>query len=211
MSDTLGEPRDQAVSTISAILMRLCDSSGATAAALVDGSGETVDYAGRLSPFDARIAAAELRLVLHLLEASKAASFRGAHQLSIRAKERSFVAVALSEGYAIVLVLPRRAWSVSPRALAEAGQELELETSLFPLFRHDTASWSRVEVKTSGRKGRPEAVWHEGGWRQLTILGRFQSRDLAHREVGYLTRLPSGSELLLVREPLNRWFAGRPR
>jgi hypothetical protein len=203
--------RDQAASTISAILMRLCDSSGALAAALVDGGGETVDYAGRLSPFDTRIAAAEWRLVLGLLEASRAAAFQRTHELLVRAKDRSYAALALSDGYALVLVLPRRAWSVSRRALAEAGQELKVETQLTPLFCQDGATWVRVEVRTNGPKRRPEAIWHEGGWRPLTLVGRFQSRDLARREVGYLTRLPTGTELLLVREPLGRWFAGRPR
>ena len=63
--------RDQLASPFSAILQRLCESCGAQAAALVDAEGETVDYAGRVAPFDARVAAAEWRLVLAEIEASK--------------------------------------------------------------------------------------------------------------------------------------------
>ena len=56
--------RDQEASPFSAILWRLCEGCSAHAAALVDKEGETVDYAGRISPYEIRVAAAELRLVL---------------------------------------------------------------------------------------------------------------------------------------------------
>lgn len=202
--------RDQAASTISAILMRLCDSTGAHAVALVDGEGETVDYAGRLSPFDTRLAAAEWRLVLTLLESSRTGALCSTQELAIRAKERSYVAFALSDGYALLLVLPRFMFSVSRRALIEASHELEQETNLkAPIGKAE--HWQRVEVRTTAPNQRPDAVWYEGGWRPLTIFGRLQSRDLARRETGYFTRLPNGDDLLLVREPLGRWFAARPR
>src|SRR5690606_6550743 len=55
--------RDQALSTFAATLGRLCDVLPAQAAALVDGEGETVDYAGRLIPYETRVAAAEWQLV----------------------------------------------------------------------------------------------------------------------------------------------------
>jgi hypothetical protein len=204
--------RDQAASAISAILMRLCESSSALAVALVDAEGETVDYAGRLSPFDTRVAAAEWRLVLSLLEDSRVPEFRSTHELLIKGRGHSFAVRSLTDGYALVFVLPRHFFSISRRALAEAVHELEIETNLSLVGRHDGAQWLRVEVRTAARnEHRPEAVWYEGGWRRVTIVGRFQSHDLARREVGYLTRLPTGAELLLVREPLGRWFAGRPR
>jgi hypothetical protein len=202
--------RDQAASAISAILMRLCESTSAVAVALVDGEGETVDYAGRLSPFDTRIAAAEWRLVLALLESSRIAAFRSTEELRIRTKQRTFVALALSDGYALILVLPRFMFSVSRRALIEASHELEHETNLTAPWRN-AEHWIRVELRTAPPNERPDVVWYEGGWRRITIVGRLQSRDLARRETGYLTRLPNGDDLLLVREPLGRWFAARPR
>jgi hypothetical protein len=201
--------RDQAASAISAILMRLCESSGALAVALVDGEGETVDYAGKLSPFDTRVAAAEWRLVLKLLQTSRIAAFHDTQEMLVRARDRSYGAFALSEGYALVLVLPRFMFSLSRRALVEASHELEAETSLsapFPKSEH----WVRVEVRTTP-SGRPDTVWYEGGWLRITIVGRLQSHDLSRGETGYFTRLSSGADLLLVRERLGRWFAGRPR
>lgn len=210
MSAGHGGSRDQAASRISAILMRLCDSAGAHGVALVDPEGETVDYAGRLPPFDTRVAAAEWRLVLGLLEACRSPALRGTHELSIRARRQSFCVFALSDGYALVLVLPRYGGSVSRRALAEAGHELEVETGLAPRFARDREKWVRVEVRASKNR-RPEAIWYEGGWRPLTIVGRFDSGERQPRERGYLTRLPTGVELLLVREALGRWFAGRTR
>jgi hypothetical protein len=59
-----GAVRDQSDSAFSAILGQLCDDCGALAAALVDGEGETVDYAGLLSPYEIKVAAAEWRIVL---------------------------------------------------------------------------------------------------------------------------------------------------
>jgi hypothetical protein len=202
--------RDQAASAISAILMRLCESSGALAVALVDGEGETVDYAGRLSPFDSRVAAAEWRLVLKLLQTSRVPAFRTTHELLVRSRDRSYGALALSDGYALLLVLPRFMFSLSRRALVEAGHELEAETGLsapFPKSEH----WIRVEVRTTPPNERPDAVWYEGGWRVVTVVGRLQSHDLARGEDGYFTRLANGADLILVRERLGRWFAGRPR
>jgi len=54
---------------------------------------------------------------------------------------------------------------------------------------------------------RPDAVWLNGSWQAVTVLGRYRSGDLARRERGYLARLSTGAEFSLVREPLGFWFA----
>jgi len=203
--------RDQAASAISAILMRLCESSGALAVALVDSEGETVDYAGALPPFDTRVAAAEWRLVLATLEESRVEALRATHEMLIRGRTRSYAALGLSDGYALVFALPRHMFSVSYRALDEAARELEKETNLTSRFRRDPSLWIRVEVRpTADNQRRPEALWHEGGWRALTVVGKLNPKDLGRGDVGYFARLSNGDDLLLVREPLGRWFAGRP-
>jgi hypothetical protein len=201
--------RDQEASPFSAILMRLCESTGGVAAALVDKEGETVDYAGRIEPFEVRIAAAELRL---LLEVARASTIPGAttHQFCIRTNRRSFMLVGLSDGYAIVLQLVRGAFGVSPRALAQAIRELEQEAGLSWLTRpaRERTRWTRVTVRTNpADRRRPQALWLEGAWSDILILGRYRSSDLARREVGYLARLSNGAEITLVREPLGHWFA----
>jgi hypothetical protein len=203
--------RDQAASRISAILMRLCESSGALGVALVDGEGETVDYAGGLSPFDTRVAAAEWRLVLTILEESRLEALHATHEMRIRSRGRSYAALGLSDGYVLVFVLPRHSFSISYRALDEAARELESETGLSPRFRPDPSQWVRVEVRPSEENpSRPDALWHEGGWRVVTVVGKLHPKDLTRGEVGYFARLSNGDDLLLVREPLGRWFAGRP-
>lgn len=212
MSTDSAPARDQAASRISAILMRLCESSGALAVALVDGEGETVDYAGALPPFDTRVAAAEWRLVLTILDESRLESLRATHEMRIRAGGRSFAAVGLSDGYVLVFALPRHCFSLSYRALDEAARELESETGLSPRFHPDPSQWVGVEVRpSSDNQHRPEAVWHEGGWRAVTVVGKLHPKDLRRGEVGYFARSWNGDDLLLVREPLGRWFAGRPR
>src|ERR1700730_10328586 len=65
-------PRDQEASTFAAILNDLVVRlPGAFAAALVDGEGETVDYGGKVDPFDAKINAAHWRLVLAELSSTQ--------------------------------------------------------------------------------------------------------------------------------------------
>ena len=206
-----GVGRDQAASAFSAILMRFCESTDATGAALVDSEGETVDYAGALNPFDIKVAAAEWRLVLRTLLRSKVPSWPETRTLLVRAELHSYAIVPMSEGYALVAALPRHCLKLSRRAVDEALREIALEAGWQRLQRAgvEHERWTRVQVRTNPLDAlRPEAVWHQGAWCRLEILGRYapggQSR---RREVGFRARLPTGVEISLVREPLDRWFA----
>jgi hypothetical protein len=201
--------RDQYASRFSAILMRLCDATGAFAAALVDPDGETVDYAGTIDPFQVKVAAAEWQIALRLARESPIPWWTGTQLLSYRGGRRSFAAVALDEGYVIVVVLLRHTLTLSWRALCEAVRDISSEAGLsVPLaFGAEKARWTRVEVRTAGADPRrPEALWRDGSWAALTILGRYQKRG-AVPEIGYRARLASGAEVTLVREPLGRWYA----
>jgi hypothetical protein len=217
-------PRDQAVSSFSATLLRLCDATGAVGATLVDGQGETVDYAGYLEPYALKVMAAEWRIVLEYLRHSERFDFTDVREFVVRARAKSFALVALSEGYALVLELPRRAFSFSRRAVAEAVRELELEAGL-PASNAmgQNERWSKLEVRTAPTdKRRPEAVWFKGAWHPVTILGRYsiatQTNSIPpsltpktpakHAEArGYRARLATGHEFALVRENTGRWFA----
>src|SRR5690606_22337229 len=88
--------RDQHACPFRAVLMRLCDGTGARAAPPVDQEGETVDYAGTVEPFEVKIAAAEWQLVLATLERSQVADWRDTRLLVVRSARRSFAAMALS-------------------------------------------------------------------------------------------------------------------
>ena len=200
--------RDQDASPFSAILWRLCEGCSAHAAALVDREGETVDYAGRISPYEIRVAAAELRLVLAFTQSAQVPGFAEVSEIRVRTGRRSYAIIGLGDGYAIVLVLLRHSFTVSPRAVLQATRELESEAGITSVLRPGGTRWSRVEVRASAADARrPDAVWLNGVWQAVTVLGRYRSGDLARRERGYLARLSSGAEFSLVREPLGFWFA----
>ena len=200
--------RDQGASPFSAILRRLCEGCSAHAAALVDKEGETVDYAGRISPYEIRVAAAELRLVLAFTRTADVPGFSLVNEIRIRTGTRSYAIVGLGDGYAIVLELVRHSFSLSARALLQATRELEFEAGIESVLRPGGTRWLRVEVRPSSLDARrPEAVWLDGAWQAVTVLGRYRTGDLARREHGYLARLANGAEFSLVREPLGFWFA----
>ena len=201
--------RDQAASSFSGILMALCDATGALGAVLVDREGETVDYAGYLDPFALKVAAAEWRLVLNVAREVPHPHYKATDAILVRGKNKSFAIVGLSAGYAIVVELPRRCFGLSARAVAEAVRAVEIEASLgAPDEMPASERWLRVEVKTTaGDRRRPEAVWLEGSWRPLVILGRHGGTVPSRREIAYRARLPSGLEFTLVRESSGHWFA----
>lgn len=204
-----GAARDQSDSPFSAILGRLCDDSGALAAALVDSEGETVDYAGLLSPYEIKVAAAEWRIVLTVVHESRLPGFRHVTGMTVRGQTRSFLIEAMPDGYAIAMCLPRHGFNVSRRALAQAMRELGQEAGLTLPEARTQLNWARVQVRTPAESRllrRPDAIWLKGEWSPLTILGRYQARDLSRSELGYLARLSSGAEVFLVREALGVWF-----
>jgi hypothetical protein len=202
-------PRDQAASSFSGILMALCEGTGALGAALVDRGGETVDYAGYLDPFNMKVAAAEWRLVLELVRDVPHPSYRETNGILIRARNKSFAVVGISTGYAIVVALPRRAFGLSARAVAEAVRAIELEAQLATAEETPASErWFRVEVRTvPNDPRRPEAIWLEGSWRPLVILGRHGGRSATRGEAAFRARLPTGLEFNLVRERSGHWFA----
>jgi hypothetical protein len=202
--------RDQEASTFSATLLRLCDTTGALGATLVDPQGEAVDYAGYLAPYTLKVMAAEWRIVLDALRAMRRLGIGQVEEFVVRAQRQSFALVALAEGYALVLDLPRGVFSFSRRAVIEAIRELEQEAGLPPSSTTSRSEhWAKVEVRTvPGDRRRPEAVWFQGSWRPVIILGRYRDPLRAGSAVGYRARLTSGHEFALVREPMGLWFAG---
>ena len=202
-------PRDQAASVFSSALLRLCEDTGATAAALVDAEGETVDYAGALDPFDIKVTAAEWRLVFAHLVQSRISHATNMHELFIRAQTCSYALVALDSGYAIVLQLVRHCSSLSTRALGEAVLDISREAGLtIPPHFTGVERWRRVAVRcTRDDPMRPRWVWHGGSWREVSVLGLYRDRDFQRRDLGFRARLTNGAEFFLVREPLGRWYA----
>jgi hypothetical protein len=191
-------------------LQRLCEGTGALGATLVDHQGEAVDYGGYLDPFQLRVMAAEWRIVLDVLRSTTKLGLSDAHEFVVRARAKSFALVALAEGYALVVALPRHAFSLSRRALIEAIRDIEVEAGLpRSAWTRSGERWAKLEVRTSPETPRrPSEVWLEGSWRAVTILGRYSEAVGRQRAVAYRVRLPTGHEFALVREPLGIWFAG---
>lgn len=178
-------PRDQEASAFSAILMRLCEATHATGVALVDQGGETVDYAGYRDPFTLRVMAAEWQIVLDAAHAVRRPGFEDVNAITVRAAKASYAVIAMTEGYALVLELPRRGFELSRRAVTEAAHAIEREADLPTSIARGAERWSRVEVQTvPGDRFRPAAMWLEGAWQPVTVLGRHHPAKPGPRPLG---------------------------
>ena len=197
--------RDQHPTVFTEILRVFLDAvPGATAAVLVDGEGETVDYASELVPFYARVAAAHLRIVTGDVQRALDPSHGSTHEITIRCKGRTFFVRSLPDGYALVVVLKRRAFSISPRALAIAERDLSKEAG-WPAPAPQSPFWHPIEVEPSAtNRTRPHRVRVQSSWQSVDVLGALVG--LRHQR-GYRCRLASGAELTLIREAGGAWYA----
>lgn len=170
---------------------------GAYAAALVDNEGETVDYTGLADPFDVKVAAAHIRICLHELERYGALGLP--RWIVIRGAKKSLIARALADGYALVVLLRRRAgFTASRRAFAACARALAAEAGW--RINDDEPIWYPVVVE-SDRRGRPRRVSDA----PVEVLGAVMG--LPSRERGFRVRTEGGTELTLVRESRNCWYA----
>ena len=200
-------PRDQDRSPFTHILEELLAASpGATATALVDFEGETVDYAGRLDPFEVKVAAATWIMSLSELPARGPAG--ELRQLTLRARRRSYVVRPLQENYAVVVVLhAQAAFAVSTRAIEQAVAALSAEAGWQISRNRDQTQWFHVSVETDQRdRRRPARLKVGAGWEPIEVMGALVG--LGPREKGFRVRLTTtGAEMMLVRERLGEWFA----
>lgn len=192
--------RDMDVTTFAKILGDLLTRvPGAFASALVDLGGETVDYAGVGDPFDVKVAAAHVRILLNDLEELGAL---GVPQwIIVRGAKRSFVGRRLPEGYAVVVMLRRRAgFTASERAFAACERALAAEAGWTPVDARPR--WFPVRVQVD-RRGRPTLVGSPPV--PVEVFGAVMG--LPRRERGFRVRTSTGSELTLVREAGHAWYA----
>lgn len=192
--------RDTDATAFTVILQSFLESVvGVMGAALVDGQGETVDYAGAGDPFDLRVAAAHLQILVQGI--SRFGALGEPTWLVIRGSQKSFAATSLPDGYALILVLrPRAAFAISMRALSVCLRALAVEAGWDAPLR-PKRTWSPVSV-TVDHRGRPVRI---GDDIAVEVLGALMG--LSVRERGFRVRTAAGSELMLVREPRNRWYS----
>jgi len=128
---------------------------GAIAAALVDSGGETVDYAGKHDIFELKVFAAHFRILLG--EASALTAGAEVTRLMVRGRKRAVLALRAPDGYAVVVVLRRRAGfapqETSVRVLMEALAAEAGWASVEP------SGWAEGSVRRGGR-GRPVVGLH---------------------------------------------------
>lgn len=199
--------RVQLFTPFTRILERLIRSTtGALGAAFVDSEGEAVDYAGKLDSFTVKVAAAHMRIILH--EAAQSPAFGGdsLREVTLRSRERTFFIRSIPEGYAVVLVLARRAFSVSRRALQVAERHLAREAALPISFGRNETIWYPIDVECQVSRGRrPSRVRLGSHWEPIdTVLGMVA--NMPPRERGYRARLGSGAEITLIREAPSTWY-----
>ena len=203
--------RDTEASAFAPILEMLLERvSGAYAAILVDPQGETVDYTGRGDPFDLRIAAAELQLVLQGI--GRSGALGEPRWLVVRGSRRSVAATALPDGYALGLLLrSRSAFAISTRALNACMRALASEAGWSAPDSGEgvTRSWFPVKVQADyrGRPARVEGLPRRGDSKPLEVEVLGALIGLSVRERGYRVRTSDGRELTLVREPRRLWYA----
>jgi hypothetical protein len=176
---------------------------GAYACALVDLGGETVDYAGVVNPFDVKVAAAHMRIILNDLD--EYGAIGKPRWVVLRGARRSFVARQLPDGYALVVMLRRRAgFTASARAYAACERALAAEAGWSP--PDGTSSWFAVEVEVD-RRGRPTHVDAGPSARAVPVEVFGAVMGLPRGERGFRARTATGGELTLVREAGNTWYA----
>ncbi|MCL2726556.1 MAG: hypothetical protein FWD69_19220 [Polyangiaceae bacterium] len=192
--------RDMDVTPFSNILADLIDRvPGAYACALVDVLGETVDYAGLIDPFDVKLAAAHLRIVLdHVDRCRKLSEPR---QIVIRGAMKSFVVRKLPDGYALTLLLHKRAgFAPSQRAFAVCERALAIEAGWRPA--ESKPIWYPVDVDVDCR-GRPTNIGAPR--RRVEVIGSLVG--MPPRERGFRVRTEDGVEVTLVCEAQSCWYA----
>jgi hypothetical protein len=114
---------------------------------------------------------------------------------------------ALGDNYALVLQLPRRSFRISARAVAEAAREICHEAALPVPNMLREERWARVEIQEQqGGSRRPQALWINGKWCPVMVLGQFHTLQSSRRELGFRAQLSSGEEITLVREGIGLWF-----
>jgi predicted regulator of Ras-like GTPase activity (Roadblock/LC7/MglB family) len=201
-------PRDQAESAFTAILRRLWDQlPSLQSAAFVDVEGECIDYISRLDPFEAKVAAAHMHMLLGIVARSfERLDFGRTFAIEIDAEAREFWVQRVAEDYVLV-VLCTSGGDRSQRetAIVLACAEFRDEVGMQP------PPWERSRRRLSVRV-RPATGWtyapetySDGGVRVTItdVIGRWTEAGglLGDELVCFRVRTEEGRELTLVHDP----------
>jgi predicted regulator of Ras-like GTPase activity (Roadblock/LC7/MglB family) len=174
-------------------------------AVFVDEEGECIDYCSVLAPYEAKVAGAQLHVVMHEISAVLARLRAGKSWfLHVQAETRELLVRRVSDEYVLVVVTrptpvegPLRAALDSTVAALRAEGEIAR-----PAWEPHRPSL-RVDVREALGWGYAPLVFYDRGVRtEITaVLGRFGEGDGRGRRDLFLVRTEHGEELTLAHRP----------
>jgi predicted regulator of Ras-like GTPase activity (Roadblock/LC7/MglB family) len=209
MSTTGNEAkRDQVESAFTPMLRKLRDASAAVMAAVfVDTEGECIDYVSEIEPYDAKVAAAHMLIMMEMFRGSSEKVALGEPlSFEISADQRDLWVIRIADEYVLVVVLRPGADRAELRsALVATCVEFRREVGI------DAPRWEggdrrlSVRVRPSpGWRYAPEAYSAEGVRVVIDdVLGRWTEDGGVGGEelVCFRVRTSEGRELTLVHDP----------
>lgn len=207
--------RDQAENAFTAILRRMYQNIPALVAAVfVDMEGECIDYVTCLDPFEAKVTAAHLHMMLGRLRTARASRTTGdTIGFEVVASQREAWVQRIGDEYVLVIILKRGFDRSEVRdAMALAGREFRAEVGI------DAPGWERTErlsVRVRASPGwtyAPEG-FSVGGERIaiVAVLGRWNERPgpSGPSLVCFRVRTSSGQELTLAHDEVTEAWVVR--
>lgn len=201
-------PRDQVESAFTPILRRLWDQlPSLLCAAFVDVEGECIDYISRVEPFEAKVNAAHMHMLLESMGHAFASLHAGrTFAIEIAAAERETWVQRVGDDYMLVAVFAAGRESTQREAAINlACAEFRLEVGLAPPAWE--SSRARLSVRVRPARGwtyAPQA-YSDGGMRVTItdVLGRWTEPGgvLGDELVCFRVRTGEGRELTLVHDP----------
>jgi hypothetical protein len=198
--------RDQVESAFTAILRRLYDAvPSVIAAVFVDMEGESIDYVAAIDPYDAKVAAAHMHMLLVRMRGERLPPLLGeTFAFEVVAEEREIWVRQFCDEYAlVVLLLPGFDASELRDAVAAAGREFREEVGLAAPAWEGRERLS-VRVRASSGWNYAPAGFSLGGSRFgiSAVLGRWTepARPGESSCVCFRVRTQHGEELTLAHD-----------
>jgi predicted regulator of Ras-like GTPase activity (Roadblock/LC7/MglB family) len=200
--------RDQAQSAFTTILRRLAEGVPTLlAVAFVDFEGECVDYFSSIDPYEAKVVAAQMSVVMEsVTRAIQRLGWGDASRLEVLGASRELVVRRVNDEYALVVM--RRADGQEPRLLAAVERAVEeFRVEVGEAAPHWEPSPPVLFVETRPAVGwpyAPVAFSHGGAMTSVThVLGRWVEPT---GETCFRVYTERGDELTLVHRPQDdRW------
>lgn len=171
-------------------------------AVFVDEEGECIDYCSSLPPFDAKVAGAQLHVMIHEI-APLVAKLRGGKIwfVHVQASEREMVVRRISDEYLLVVVTrPMRVEGPLRAAIDASVAALRAEGEIARPRWEPHRQPLVVDVREAKGWGYAPSIIYDRGVRTEinAVLGRFGEGEGTQRRDVFLVRTEHGEELTLA-------------